>query len=146
MLPRTVIKWNYVFLYLCIVISFLIFIFFVVLSSNTCRDVLSFKLFSIVIETAPQWPGSRLVEPACVLEDNLMRVNCVTCYIQGWPQKCETSSRGICKALVVYKVPASEPKCPLTFAHKINIDGLVKLKWKTTSPGSPTFVLREKLT
>lgn len=94
MLPRTVIKWNYVFLYLCIVISFLIFIFFVVLSSNTCRDVLSFKLFSIVIETAPQWPGSRLVEPACVLEDNLMRVNCVTCYIQGWPQTCETSSRG----------------------------------------------------
>ena len=73
MLPRTVMKWNCVFLYLCIVISFAIFTFFVVLSSNTCRDVLSFKLFSIVIEIAPQWPGSRLVEPACVLEDNLMR-------------------------------------------------------------------------
>jgi len=29
------------------------------------------------------------------------------------------SSHGICKALVVYKVPASEPKCPLTFALKI---------------------------
>ena len=94
MVPRTVIKWNYVFLYLCMVISFVIFTFFVVLSSNTCRDVLSFKLFFIVIEIAPQWPGSRLVQPSCVLEDNLMRVNCVTCYIQDRPQTCETSSSG----------------------------------------------------